>query len=285
MQTLGNDFVILDRIHSSIYIDQNVARTLGHRRFGIGFDQLLVLEAPLDPHTDFSYQIFNANGTPAAQCLNGARALASYIYDQQMTDKERISLQTSHMKVEAQMLSSTVVRLFIDNDDQFPIEALEISQLDYEIDKVKTGNEHIIVWNVKNKEKNSVLSVLKSEGYHLDQYNISFARHDTKKIQLETIERGAGKTLSCGSAALSTYLSFCDRFQHHHEQIRLETTSGYITIGHDSNKITMTGPTQKCYSGHFNVRYKSPNTPHSANHSHSTNSSTSNSNTPSSTSH
>lgn len=272
MQTLGNDFVILDRINSSIYVDQNVARSLGHRRFGIGFDQLLVLEAPLDPKIDFSYQIFNANGSPAQQCLNGARALVAYIYEHQLSTKEKVSLQTTQMKLEGQMLSPTVVRLYLAQKEDFPIEAIEIQELDYEIDKVETGNEHIIVWNVKNKEKNQVLQTLKSEGYHLDQYNITFARHDTKKIQLETIERGAGKTLSCGSAALSTYLSFCDRFQHDQgQQVRLETTTGYITIGQENDRITMTGPTQKCYTGQFNVRYKSSSNSYNSQNSHHSN--------------
>lgn len=256
MQSLGNDFVILDRIDSSIYIDSNFARTLGHRKFGVGFDQLLVLEAPFDRYHDFSFQVFNANGSQAFQCLNGARALIAYIHGQHIAPKECVRLQIGEHSVSGRMLSSTVVRLALTQPVQkYPIETVKINDVDLRISKVSCGNDHIIIWNCKNSDKKFCLGSLKDNGYSFDQYNMTFAKYENNKISLETIERGVGKTLSCGSAALSTYLSHF-HYEGTQDPMRLETTSGYITAGFDDGDIFITGPSHKVYRGEFAVRFK-----------------------------
>ena len=256
MQTLGNDFVILDRLDSSIYIDSTFVRAIGNRKFGIGFDQLLVLEAPVTPDHDFSFQVFNSNGVVASQCLNGARALISYIRGQNLTGPGPIRLQIGDQSLEGEHLSSTVVRLKLLNPvDSFTVQSVSVDNIEYAMSEVSCGNRHLILWDVRNKDKNRVLSLLKKSNYTFDQFNISFARDEGGKVFLETIERGAGKTLSCGSAALSTYLSYAkknDKWQN----LRIETASGYITIGLFDERLVITGPTHKVFSGEFSARYR-----------------------------
>ena len=127
---------------------------------------------------------------------------------------------------------------------------------DFIIKEVICGNKHIVIWNCKNKDKNKALSLLKSHNYTFEHYNISFAYSSDQKISLETIERGVGKTLSCGSAALSAYLSYPENLSGHWQDLRIETSSGYITMGNDDGTIFIIGPTHRVFSGNFTVRYK-----------------------------
>lgn len=260
MHSLGNDFVILSRLDSSIYLDPAFIRSISHRKFGIGFDQLIVLEAPVSVEADFSFQVFNTNGSSAKQCLNGARALASYIMTQNLVPTASLTLQIGTEFIFAEMVSSTLVKLILEKDSSlFPLESITIENFSYTCDRVTCGNEHVIIWEVKNEEKNKVLSQLRKQGYTLDKFNISFARSlpDKNKVHLETYERGAGKTLSCGSAAVSAYLSLINTIDKSVEQVKVETTTGYVSLGKtDTGKVFLMGPTYHVYTGEFIARYK-----------------------------
>ena len=126
MQTLGNDFVVLDRIDSSFYIDQAFVKSIGSRKFGIGFDQLLVLEAPFTPEHDFSFQVFNANGASANHCLNGARALISYIISQNIIGSSPIRLEIGDQSLEGEQIS-----LYGDKNEALKPYRLLSDKLDY----------------------------------------------------------------------------------------------------------------------------------------------------------
>ena len=259
MHALGNDFVILDRLESSFYLDSVFVKTIAHRKFGIGFDQLLVLEAPITSDHDFSFQVFNANGQSAKQCLNGARALFSYIFNESLTDRFKVKLQIADQSIEGEQLSSTAIKTRLCNPiNTFTFEPIAVNNVDDKLfHKVYCGNQHIVAWDINGKNKNAVLLALKNLGYTFDNYNISFARYENKKITLETMERGAGKTLSCGSAALSTFISHCN--QHNSwESLKIETASGYVTAGREGESLYLVGPTQSVFSGEFAVRYRSP---------------------------
>lgn len=259
MHTLGNDFVILDRLDSSFYLDSFFVKTIAHRKFGIGFDQLLVLEAPITPDHDFSFQVFNANGHSANQCLNGARALFSYIFSESLTFKSKVKIQISDQSIEGEQVSSTVVKTRLCNPaSSFTVEPIVIDEMpDKAFHKVYCGNQHIIAWDISGKHKNSVLLSLKNQEYTFDDYNISFARLENKKVILETMERGAGKTLSCGSASLSTYVSYCN-LHDSSENLKIETSAGFVTAGKNDDSFFLTGPTQRVFAGEFGVRYRSP---------------------------
>src|SRR5580692_7742938 len=99
MQALGNDFVILDNITQNVKMDSALAKKIADRNFGIGCNQLLVVEPPSDPTLDFDYRIFNADGNEVAQCGNGARCFGRYVYESGLTDKTQLDIGTLSGKI------------------------------------------------------------------------------------------------------------------------------------------------------------------------------------------
>ena len=94
MHGLGNDFVVIDAINQSISLSEQQIRKLADRNFGIGFDQLLMVDKPMTANADFKYRIFNADGSEVAQCGNGARCFARFVRDKKLTDKDEIVVET-----------------------------------------------------------------------------------------------------------------------------------------------------------------------------------------------
>lgn len=99
MHGLGNDFMVVDCITQNVYFSQELIRRLADRHTGVGFDQLLVVEAPYDPETDFHYRIFNADGSEVEQCGNGARCFARFVRMKGLTNKYSISVSTKKGKM------------------------------------------------------------------------------------------------------------------------------------------------------------------------------------------
>jgi diaminopimelate epimerase (EC 5.1.1.7) len=94
MHGLGNDFMVLDLVSQHAHIQPKHAKQWGDRHTGIGFDQLLIVEAPSNPEVDFRYRIFNADGSEVEQCGNGARCFARFVLDKRLTAKKRIRVET-----------------------------------------------------------------------------------------------------------------------------------------------------------------------------------------------
>src|SRR5437868_2754370 len=90
MHGLGNDFVVLDSIYQNLKLDPGLVKHIADRNLGIGCDQVLMVEPPMDPTLDFNFRIFNADGKEVEQCGNGARCIGRYVYEQRLTDKKTI---------------------------------------------------------------------------------------------------------------------------------------------------------------------------------------------------
>jgi diaminopimelate epimerase len=256
MHALGNDFVIIDRLTHSFFIDPTVIKSLANRKTGIGFDQLLVLEPPLDPHHDFSYQVFNSNGTQAKQCLNGLRCLAQYVHDHGLHSEKTLRMQTHYQSITCEILSASVVKLYLGSDESSGNKYIEKLSLNSGLiaDYVTVGNDHIICWDVVKDEKTKKLNELKTEGYTNDKFNISFANKGNNIIFIETFERGVGKTLSCGSAAVACFIAYSERFEKI-TSIRLQSQIGYVTVSKQHENICMIGPVTRVFNGEFTLRY------------------------------
>ncbi len=256
MHALGNDFAIIDRLTQSFYIDQQAVRSLGHRRTGIGFDQLLVLEPPLDPDHDFSYKIYNNNGTHAKQCLNGLRALAHYVHDQGLLKKNQISFVTDEKKLTCEVLSHSVTKITL----QMPLDAHYMERLtlneDLVVDLVFVGSNHLISWGTPRDQRAAVIQKLKNEGYSLELCSISFALFDQYSIQIETYDKGIGKTLSCGSAAIAAVLAHRQNHPTAKLNIRVNTQIGYVTVIICDQGVSLIGPVTRAFRGEFSLRYQ-----------------------------
>ncbi len=111
MHGAGNDFVVIDATRERFRPTPDLLRRLGDRRFGVGCDQILVIEAPSAPGIDFDYRIFNADGSEVGQCGNGTRALARYVYEHGLSDKPRLRVQTATATMELQRLDNGLVKV------------------------------------------------------------------------------------------------------------------------------------------------------------------------------
>ncbi len=111
MHGLGNDFMVLDLVSQHAHILPKHAKQWGDRHTGIGFDQLLIVEAPSNPDVDFRYRIFNADGSEVEQCGNGARCFARFVLDKRLTAKRLIRVETK----------SGIIELDIRNDGQISV--------------------------------------------------------------------------------------------------------------------------------------------------------------------
>jgi diaminopimelate epimerase len=254
MHALGNDFLIIDRLTQSFYIDQVAIKALGNRKTGVGFDQLLVLEPPLDVDHDFSYQIYNCNGSQAKQCLNGVRCLAHYVNDHGLIKKRSVKFQTGEYSVHCEILSGTVAKTSLMLQDNSVCYQESLNILSTPVDRVLVGNEHIICWDVQREERAKTLAELKNQGVTFDRYNISFVHKQAAVLILDTFERGVGKTMSCGSAAVAAFLAYTHRIEQINT-LRIETQLGYVTVNQDHEWLSLIGPVTRVFSGELLLRY------------------------------
>ena len=111
MHGLGNDFMVVDLISQRAYLDTVTIQRLADRHFGIGFDQLLIVEPPDLPNVDFKYRIFNADGSEVEQCGNGVRCFARFVHERQLTTKTKIKVQTKSGIVEPELGANGWVRV------------------------------------------------------------------------------------------------------------------------------------------------------------------------------
>ena len=111
MHGLGNDFMVIDGVTQSVYLTDELIKKWADRHRGIGFDQLLLVEPPYDPDLDFHYRIFNADGSEVAQCGNGARCFARFVYLKGLTQKKAIAVSTMKGKMVLNLLDDDLVKV------------------------------------------------------------------------------------------------------------------------------------------------------------------------------
>ncbi|MBE3662516.1 diaminopimelate epimerase [Vibrio navarrensis] len=216
MHGLGNDFMVVDCITQNVYFSQELIRRLADRHTGVGFDQLLVVEAPYDPETDFHYRIFNADGSEVEQCGNGARCFARFVRMKGLTNKYSISVSTKKGKM----------ILDVEDDDQITVNMgvpeFEPSKIPFRAQQkektyimrvgektlfcgaVSMGNPHVVtvVDDVDTAEVKTLGPLLESHERFPERVNAGFMQVvNRNQIRLRVYERGAGETQACGSGA------------------------------------------------------------------------------------
>ncbi|WP_295884099.1 diaminopimelate epimerase [uncultured Thiohalocapsa sp.] len=222
MHGLGNDFVVLDGVRQQVQLTPALAARLADRRFGVGCDQVLLVEPPRLPGTDFHYRIFNADGSEVEQCGNGARCFARYVRDAGLTDKSEIPVGTAAgpilLRVQADgrvCVDMGVPRLepadipFIAERQatRYPL-ALDDGVVD--IAAVSMGNPHAVL-AVADMDTAPV-AVLGPRIEHHPRFprrvNVGFLEiQDRHRVRLRVWERGAGETLACGTGACAAVVA------------------------------------------------------------------------------
>ncbi|GLR03068.1 diaminopimelate epimerase [Vibrio hyugaensis] len=216
MHGLGNDFMVVDCITQNVFFSQDLIRRLADRHTGIGFDQLLVVEAPYDPETDFHYRIFNADGSEVEQCGNGARCFARFVRLKGLTNRYSISVSTKKGKMildvedDGDVTVNMGVPEFEPSKIPFKAKQKEKTYIMRAGEKtlfcgaVSMGNPHVVtvVDDVDTADVETLGPLLESHERFPERVNVGFMQVvDRNNIRLRVYERGAGETQACGSGA------------------------------------------------------------------------------------
>ncbi|BCL71570.1 diaminopimelate epimerase [Vibrio nigripulchritudo MADA3029] len=216
MHGLGNDFMVVDCITQNVFFSPDLIRRLADRHTGIGFDQLLVVEAPYDPETDFHYRIFNADGSEVEQCGNGARCFARFVRMKGLTNKHAISVSTKKGKMVLNIEEGDQVTVnmgepvFEPSKIPFKAKQKEKTYILRAEDKtlfcgaVSMGNPHVVtvVDDTETADVDTLGPLLESHERFPERVNAGFMQVISRnEINLRVYERGAGETQACGSGA------------------------------------------------------------------------------------
>ncbi|MEB3754011.1 diaminopimelate epimerase [Acinetobacter sp. MD2(2019)] len=271
MHGLGNDFMVIDLLSQNVYLDSLTIQRMADRHFGIGFDQLLIVEPPDSPNVDFKYRIFNADGSEVQQCGNGVRCFARFVHERQLTNKTKIRVQTKSGIVEPELGPNGWVRVnmgqprFLPHEIPFLAEEqealypLELSKNEtLNIDVVSMGNPHAVTL-VTDVLKTDVARLGPQIEGHLrfpERVNAGFMQIiDEKHARLRVYERGVGETLACGTGACAAAVSGMRRGLLAND-VEIELPGGRIHIAwREGDVVWMTGPTAKVYDGRLDLRY------------------------------
>ena len=245
MQGAGNDFVVLDAINQAVNLTTEQVRLLADRHFGIGFDQLLLVEKPLLAEADFRYRIFNADGGEVEQCGNGARCFVRFVLDQGMTYKHEITVETKsglitpRLESMAESPSTWARRVLYPRRSRFRLSArrsptsLDVDGASVEISALSMGNPHAvqIVDNVDLAPVGLQGPRIESHPRFPDRVNAGFMQILNRgRVRLRVYERGAGETLSCGTGACAAAVAGITRGLLDC-RVDVETRGGVLTIG------------------------------------------------------
>lgn len=222
MHGLGNDFMVVDAISHPFRLSADMIRELANRNFGIGFDQLLVVEPPGLPDVDFRYRIFNSDGSEVEQCGNGARCFARFVRDQRLTNKKVIRVQTAKGVIELRVGKGGLITVDMGvpelNPPAIPFAAdrrkevytVEVGNETVELSAISMGNPHgvLLVDNVDTAPVTELGPGLENHPRFPSRANIGFLQVlDRGHVRLRVFERGAGETLACGSGACAAVVA------------------------------------------------------------------------------
>ncbi|MGR8934386.1 MAG: diaminopimelate epimerase [Gammaproteobacteria bacterium] len=216
MHGLGNDFVVIDAVNQSLALSPEQLRFIADRHFGIGCDQILLVEKPLSLESDFRYRIFNADGGEVMQCGNGARCFARFVRDKQLTAKDEIRVDTGSGQLLLRCREDNLVTVNMGvprhQPEQIPLQAQQESKyytvavngVERAFGAVSLGNPHAVlqVNDVQHAPVQTLGAALESHPFFPERANIGFMQViDRRRIRLRVFERGTGETLACGSGA------------------------------------------------------------------------------------
>jgi len=269
MQGVGNDFVVLDAINQSIELDPATAHRLADRHFGVGCDQVLVIERPRTPGTDFYYRIFNADGGEVQHCGNGARCFLRYVRDKGLTDKARIRVETLTGIIVPELQSDGQVtvdmgppqfdpaKIPFRADQRAPTYWIEVEGVPVEISALSMGNPHA-VQIVEDIEAAPVLTqgpLIERHARFPERVNAGYMEIvDRGHIRLRVYERGAGETLACGTGACAAAVAGIER-GYLDSPVRVTTHGGDLRIAWagGSQPVLMTGPAETVFEGEIEL--------------------------------
>jgi len=271
MHGIGNDFVVIDAISQTMQLTPQQIKQIADRHFGVGCDQLLLVEKPSGKFADvdFRYRIFNADGGEVEQCGNGARCFVKFVHEKGLTSKTSIKVETARGIISLQMQADGQVTVNMGSPRFTPQEipftadqtstsyTLDLGSTSANICVVSMGNPHAvqIVTNVDTAAVDTQGPLIESHVRFPQRVNAGFMQViDPQHIRLRVFERGSGETLACGSGACAAVVSGI-RMGLLQSPVRVAMRGGELNIvwqGGDA-PVWMTGPAQTVFEGKIDL--------------------------------
>ena len=268
MQGLGNDYVYIDAIHQEINEPSSLAQFVSDRHFGIGSDGLiLICKSDI---ADFKMRMFNSDGSEAEMCGNGIRCVGKFVYDQGLTQKTTVDIETlaGIKTLELNVKEGKVQTVKVDMGEPIlepekipvlatkqPVQNLKIKTLDQEFSFtcVSMGNPHAItlVKNVDDFDVEKYGKVLEVDSVFPRKTNVEFVQiQNQEKVKMRVWERGAGETLACGTGACAVGVaSFLNGKTSNEVEVQLLGGDLQIEWNQNNNHVYMTGPAKIVFEG------------------------------------
>ncbi len=273
MHGIGNDYVYIDCTKNDIKDPKNLAIKISDRHFGIGSDGLILIRN--SDVADFKMSMFNADGSEAQMCGNGIRCVAKYVYDNKLTNKNPLTIETLAgiktltLKIENDFVSSITVDMgaplfiekslpHIENKDKFINQTVTIENQSFSISAVSMGNPHAVIFvkDVKNFpiEKTGII-VENCKELFPEKTNVEFIEIvDNENLSMRVWERGSGETLACGTGACaSAVCSYLNNFSKRKVTVHLLGGDLFIDWNEKDNHVYLTGSATTVFTGKINT--------------------------------
>jgi len=279
MHGAGNDFVVLDGVRQTIDMTPERARALGDRHFGIGADQILLVERATRPDADFRYRIFNCDGSEVEHCGNGARCFVRFVHEQGLSDRNPLRAE----------IATGILVLDEGDDEQVTVEMgstrFDPASLPFDTAGLPSQTQgEDTLWEltldtpagVANKVLLSAVAISNPHAVQvvddvdtapvaiqgpLIETHPRFARRvnagfmqvvDRHNIRLRVFERGVGETLACGTGACAAVAAGIRRGLLE-SPVRVQTRGGVLTIAWNGEQLRMTGPAESVFAGQVDI--------------------------------
>lgn len=270
MHGLGNDFIIINNLELRHEFSVDEIRYLADRKFGIGCDQLLLIDPVTDGTSDFFYRIYNSDGSVAGQCGNGARCFIRYVVDHGLTQNPVIRLQTLGRVIVGKQLESGLIEVDMGVPDFTPssLPLQHEAQAHYELDlngetirfaALSMGNPHVVIVLddlERMADENYLAAIgdcLQSSALFPDSVNVNFIyRIADSQLGLRTYERGCGFTLACGSGACaSAAVAIRDGLVT--SPVEIFMPGGELTLSYSGGNLLMCGAATHVFDGEIEL--------------------------------
>ena len=265
MHGLGNDFVVVDAVSRKVFFNKQQIEKLSDRNWGIGFDQLLVVEPPMNPDMDFRYRIYNSDGSEVEHCGNGARCFAKFVLDRELTNKRTINVETKRGAIQLRVLDGDLVTVdmgepsFVPEDLPFTAEpsdglySVMAGDEEYFITPVSVGNPHAVIKvdQLTDNEVAKIGALIECHERFPRKVNVGFMQViSPDEINLRVYERGVGETQACGTGACAAVVAGIKQgWLVPKVTAHLRGGDLHIEWQGEGLPILMTGPAEKVFEG------------------------------------
>lgn len=265
MHGLGNDFMVVDCVTQNVFFSPDAIRRLADRHRGIGFDQLLVVEPPYDPETDFHYRIFNADGSEVEQCGNGARCFARFVWMKGLTNKYQVAVSTKAGKMLLKLENDNQVTVNMGipefEPSKIPFRAkqtektyiMRVGERTLFCGTVSMGNPHCVtvVDDLELTDVETLGPLIESHERFPERVNAGFMQVVSRsEVKLRVYERGAGETQACGSGACAAVaIGHLQGLLDDNVKVSLPGGNLHISWAGEGKSLYMTGPVAHVYDG------------------------------------